>query len=257
MMKYVKYLSTECPASTEETVLNNETQELKKVFFASICEYKDGTIGFLKHEVPYESFKGAVEDEFVNPTPPAEKEKLLDLQVGYWKGYIDKKSAAFYTFSFLTASSYVSKSTLETYREQQTFGIVIHFKEGVCGHKIITMPLDSWYKYTQEFEGLYHEAKYRERFLRQITDTFFELNYDLHHSRILDNDENAAMLAEVRINNSLEMFASIFTKISNTRTITQEESLEQMKTLNKFVFEQTKKIVQEHGRNHYSGNYDD
>lgn len=211
-MEHNLYLTAENPASTEETVLNNETQELNKVFFASVCEYIDGTVGFFKHKVPFESFKGAVEDEFTNPTPQNEKESLLDLQVNYWKGCIDRNSAKFYTFSFLTISPLVRRSALETYSEQQTFGIVIHFKEGVRSHQIQTMPIDSWYEYTGEIEVMYRDTKYRERLFRQTADTLYVLNYDLHHARILDNDENEAMLAETRINNSLQMFASFLRK---------------------------------------------
>ena len=89
-----------------------------------------------------------------------------------------------------------------------------------------------------------------DQLMTRVVDTFFDLNYDLHHATILDNDDSAALEASDQINNSIYAFAFIMTKIPLKESITYQESVDKMRLINQMIFKQTKMIVQQYGRNH-------
>lgn len=252
-MENILNMTSVSQESTGEQTANETVNETNMVFFATTCKFQDGTIGLLKHGIGYSAFRGAVEEEISNPTPAEEISTLLDLQVAYWKGQLDKERALFYTFSFLTASQLVSRSTLETYNEQKTFGILMELEEGFNRHKTAVMPIEAWNNYIEQLERIIADKNYYDRLIRQTCDTLFELNYDLHHATILDNDEEAAAEATKRINNCIDMFASIFVKIGHGEDNTYQNAVDRMRSLNQFAFDQTREIVLEHGRNHFTG----
>lgn len=88
--------------------------------------------------------------------------------------------------------------------------------------------------------------------LNQIVYTLFDLNYELHHASILDKDDVAVSIAEEQINKNIDLFAFMTTKIQSKEPITYQEAVDKMKILNEEIFQKTKIIVQEHGRNHHS-----
>lgn len=88
----------------------------------------------------------------------------------------------------------------------------------------------------------------------QIVDTLFDLNYELHHATILDNNDLAALEAKNSIEKNIDLFAFMTTKIPSKETITMREAVDKMKRFNESIFQKTKTIVEKYGRNHYSGN---
>jgi hypothetical protein len=88
----------------------------------------------------------------------------------------------------------------------------------------------------------------------QIVDTLFDLNYELHHATILDNNDLAALEAKNSIKKNIDLFAFMTTKIPSNEPITMQEAVDKMIKLNESIFEKTKTIVEKYGRNHYSGN---
>ena len=88
----------------------------------------------------------------------------------------------------------------------------------------------------------------------QIVDTLFDLNYELHHATILDNNELGALEAKNNIEKNIDLFAFMTTKIPTTEPITMQEAVDKMKRLNESIFQKTKTIVKKYGRNHSSGN---
>jgi len=88
----------------------------------------------------------------------------------------------------------------------------------------------------------------------QIVDTLFDLNYELHHATILDNNDLAALEAKNNIDKNIDLFAFMTTKIPSNEPITMQDAVDKMKKLNESIFEKTKTIVEKYGRNHYSGN---
>lgn len=88
----------------------------------------------------------------------------------------------------------------------------------------------------------------------QIVNTLFDLNYELHHATILDNNDLAALEAKNSIEKNIDLFAFMSTKIPSKETITMQEAVDKMKRFNESIFQKTKTIVEKYGRNHYSGN---
>jgi len=247
------YMTSKSQGSSSEPAVIETAKETNMVFIAYVYEFEDGRVGLLKRGIDYNSFKGAVVDEITNPTPPEEQTTLLDLLIDHWKRRINEEQALFYTFSFLTSTPLVSRSTLDTYKDTETFGAILRFKESDYNYKVYTLTSEKWNECIEDLEKRISKQSYLSRLQRQTVDTFFELNYDLHHAAILDKDDVGVRLAETRINNSIDIFASIFNKINNNDTITYEQDVESMKALNSYAYEQTRQVVLEYGRNHCIG----
>ncbi len=92
-----------------------------------------------------------------------------------------------------------------------------------------------------------------DQLMTRVVNTFFDLNYKLHHAVILDNDDLAALDAKDQINKSIDIFAFMMAKNPLKESIIYQESVDKLRLINQNIFQQTKIIVQKHGRNHHSG----
>jgi hypothetical protein len=92
-----------------------------------------------------------------------------------------------------------------------------------------------------------------DQLMTRVVNTFFDLNYDLHHATILDNDDSAVSEASDQINKSIDAFAFMITNIPSKLPVTYQEAVDKMKFLNEGIFQQTKINVKQNRRNHFTG----
>lgn len=119
------------------------------IYYLLLFKYADNHCCLIQQTNTYENFLGAVNDEIAHPSTEEEKMDWFIWQHCYAKGQISIDSVKPAVFALVTTSPLVIKSTLRTYREEQSFGIIITLQENSPEYEIACMPTASYKEIVQ------------------------------------------------------------------------------------------------------------